>query len=106
MVDGGKLRNSGREKYYAEIPIRVKDNINCDRKELKERAKIAIEILNFCSASEEEQSEENLKALIIEMMRMKPHLFTSAAEEAGISNYRKDAVTRSRSESTIAVEDS
>ena len=60
--------------------------MNANKKEVQSRAHNAMTLLNFVSAAEKDQSEDNTKILITEMMRQYPGIFSNAAQEAGISS--------------------
>ena len=46
-------------------------------------------MLHFAAASETDQDEKNVQALIVQMMKQNPHLFSAAAEEAEICNTKQ-----------------
>ena len=76
------VQSAGRRKYIAEIPIRQRND--CSRQELWRRANDRLTVLNFMSAADGSQDDEQLKDLLVKMMRIKPHVFATALEEAGI----------------------
>ena len=77
-----EISTARKRKYVAEIPIRQSDD--CSRRELCRCAADSISLLNFVSAPDGQQNDEKLKDLLVKMMRMKPHVFSAAAEEAEI----------------------
>ena len=80
--------SSGKEKYIAEIPIRVVDSANATKKEVhvQSRGREGMELLNFVAASEGSHNNENNIKTLVEMMKQQPKLFAQTAEEAGISS--------------------
>ena len=76
--------HSGKSKYFAELLIRSVDITSSSRQEVWSRAHDGRQLLGLVAASDNQDSEENLKALIVQMMKRRPHIFSAAAEDAGI----------------------
>ena len=76
--------HSGKSKYFAELPIRSVDITSSSRQEVWSRAHDGLQLLGLVAASDNQDSEENLKALIVQMMKQRPHILSAAAEDAGI----------------------
>ena len=84
---GRRQLTGGKSTYIAKIPIHSVDSVNAI-KDVQARAKDGFNLLNYVAACEEKQSTENIKTLMIEMMKQQPDFFTKCAE-AGISNSKK-----------------